>query len=304
MKRFGIHILVLALLLLPRVEAERLQVLVLHPLLAEMTQRIAGDAVDVSCLLPQNANLHGFDPSPGQMAQAQGADLVVAMGKHLEPYLDRLRENMAPGADVYEAGRLVPSVRIDPENEIFACCPVHSHGAIDPHWWHSPMAMRRAVRHLGRKLEELLPAHQEDLRENTRAFMAELEDLHHWAEKTLSVIPRSDRKLVTAHAAFGYFCTEYGFIAVPVKGLTAERNPSPAFLKETLETLRRERVRAVFPEGGVPDAVLDALRESTGVQVARHVHADFMPKHGETYADMFRSNVTRIVEGLGPEPAP
>jgi zinc/manganese transport system substrate-binding protein len=289
---------------LPLRGGERPRVVVLHPLLEEMVQRVAGDAVEVSCLLPPNANVHTFDPTPGEMASAGRADLVVAMGKHLEPYLDRLKENLPESAKVYEAGRLVPSVKIDPDNEIFACCPVHSHGAIDPHWWHSPLAVRRAVRHLGRELEDLLPDRKKEIRERTREVMDELEELHQWTEERVSAIPRDRRKLVTAHAAFGYFCVEYGFHAVPVKGLTAERGPSPNFLKETLETLRRERIRAVFPEDDAPDAVLETLRESAGVVIADHLHADFIPRKGQTYADMFRANVTAITRALAPAETP
>src|SRR5690606_7970930 len=101
---------------------------------------------EVINILPTSANVHTFEPSPGDMARLQEAALVLAMGKHLEIYLDRLKENLPDAVEIYEAGRLVPSVVIDPANEIFACCPAHSHGAIDPHWWHSPLAVRRAVR--------------------------------------------------------------------------------------------------------------------------------------------------------------
>lgn len=289
---------------LPLQGGERSRVVVLHPILEEMVERMGGGAFEVTNLMPSAANVHDFDPSPGQMAEAGRADLVVAMGKNLETYLDRLAENVPDRTEIFEAGRLVPSVKIDPEKEMFACCPVHSHGAIDPHWWHSPMAVRRAVRHLGRELEKLQPGHKKDIRSRTRELMEELEEVHGWAEEKLSAIPRAQRKLVTAHAAFGYFCLEYDFKAVPVKGLTEERNPSPAFLKETIETLKRENIRAVFPETRASDEVLETLRKSAGIQIADSLYADYIPLENETYFDMFRANITRVVEALAPEKSP
>jgi len=75
-------------------------------------------------------------------------------------------------------------------------------------------------------------------------------------------------------------------------------------LKDTLETLRREQIRAVFPEDDAPDAFLETMRESAGVTIAEHLHADFLSNQGETYDQMFRANVTRIVDALAPPGGP
>jgi zinc/manganese transport system substrate-binding protein len=279
-----------------RGEERRPLVVALHPLLSEFAGRLAGEAAEVINILPPNANVHTFEPTPGDMARMQQATLVLAMGKHLEGYLDRLKENLPDGVEIYEVGRLVPSVTIDPTNEVFACCPEHSHGAIDPHWWHSPLAVRRAVRHLGRELEKRFPQHKSGIRDRSNELMNELEELHEWTENQLAVIPRGDRKLVTAHAAFGYFCTEYAFQSIPVQGLTAERNPSPATLAETIDILREENIKVVFPETKASNAILQSLRESTGVKPGSSLYADFLD--GEPYIDMFKSNIASIRKAL------
>lgn len=296
---FSLTVLLWGLLL----RAEPLQVAVLHPLLQEWTERLAGDAVEVTNLLPQKINLHDFNPTPSDMAALQEMDLVLAMGKHLEPYLDRLQENLPSDVVLFEVGRKVPSVKIDPSHEAFVCCPTHALGAIDPHWWHNPMAARRAVRSLGRELEDLLPGKADDIRAATDELMQELEDLHTWAETTLASVPRNQRKLVTAHAAFGYFCKEYGFQAIPVAGISNEGQPTPDFLSETIQILRENQVRALFPERSAGAASLQALRESTGVKVATPLIADFVPRgENDTYESMFRSNVELIASYLGDSP--
>jgi len=274
----------------------------LHPLMTEMVGRIAGERVEVVELMGPQEDPHAFDPKPQDFGRIQKARLVVAMGKNLENYLDRLRENLPAGVPIYEAGRKVPSVVIDIANPIFMCCPAHSHGAIDPHWWHSPVAMRRAVRHLGDELEKLLPEHRNALRENTRTLMRELEGLHAWAEAELSRIPRGGRKLVTAHAAFGYFCETYRFQSIPVMGLTHEQSPTPAYLAETVGILRRERIRAIFPEQNANAKVLETLRSETGVALGNALLADNVGSKRHTYDQMIRHNVNAITAGLAPPP--
>ncbi len=269
-----------------------------HPLLSEMVSRLAGDHVRIEELMGPGGNPHTFDPSPRDLARIQDAVMVVAMGKNLETYLDRLEASLPDGVVIYEAGRLVPSLRIDVENEVFMCCPLHSHGAIDPHWWHSPMAMRTAVRHLGRALERLLPEHSREIRSATREVMSEMEELHQWVENEVKAIPRNQRKLVTAHAAFGYFCDAFGFQSIPVQGLTTEDEPTPAYLSETIRIIRREKIQAVFPEKHASERILDMIVAETGVRLAEPLLADNTGASETTYEDMIRHNVYSILQAL------
>lgn len=278
-------------------------VLTLHPLLSEMVTRIGGEHLQVETLIPATENVHTFQPTPSQMARTQDAALVVAMGKGLEVYLDKLQDNLPEGVEIYEAGRKVPSVQIDPKLAVFACCPTHSHGAIDPHWWHSPLAVRRAARHLGKRLEKLDPEHASEFKANTRKLMDELESLHEWAEDEIKQIPKGDRKLVTSHAAFGYFCVEYGFKAIPVKGLSDQEKPTPEQLAETIKTLKLENIFVVFPETKSSEKMLDTIRQSTGVATAPPLIADFLGPNGESYAVMFKGNVSTIQQALLKRPA-
>jgi len=272
----------------------------LHPFLTEMVSRLAGDAVRIEELMGPGANPHSFDPTPRDLARIQDAVLVVAMGKNLEVYLDRLAAALPDTAVIYEAGRLVPSVRIDADQEIFMCCPAHSHGAIDPHWWHSPQAMRTAVRHLGRQLERSLPEHSGRIRDNTRELMRELEDLHTWASQRLSAIPPKQRKLVTAHAAFGYFCEAFRFVSIPVQGLTHERDPTPAYLAETIDLIRKHEIPAVFPDAHANPRILERLVAETGVRMGATLLADNVGQNRITYAEMMRHNVSAILSALAP----
>lgn len=275
------------------------KVVVLHPLLAEMTRDLMGDTVQVVNILPTNSNLHSFEPTPKDLVDMQDAVLLIAMGKHLETYLDRLRENLPETVAIYEAGRLVPSLKSDPDNAVFACCPEHGLAAIDPHWWQNPLAVRRAVRHLGRELEKKFPAEKESIRARTTEKMDSLEALDRWITQTLSVIPAADRKLVTTHNAFGYFCAQYKFQAVPVRGTNNERDPSTEELAATMEILKTEKVKALFPEGNSSADFLRAVHEASGIPLTAPLNAGFVLQPDETYESVFKQNVEVILSALG-----
>lgn len=284
--------------------ADKPLVVTLHPILTELVSDLMGDAVSVKGILPANANVHSFEPSPQDMVDMQHAVLVVAMGKHLEIYLDRLAENLPEGVEIYEAGRLVPSLQADPKTAMFACCPVHGLASIDPHWWHSPVAVRRAVRHLGRKLEKTFPDQKASIRKNTTRRMRELQELDTWAEEQLATIPKEDRELVTTHTAFGYFCARYEFQAIPIRGVTNEKDPDPEAFAATLKILRDRQIKALFPESAASADDLHAVYETTGIPLSKPLDTAFIFKQADGYDTVFRRNVQRIVTALAPPESP
>lgn len=297
--------LLLSLFILPLIWADDLpKIVTLHPVLTEFVRDLVGDQAKVVNLMAANQNVHSFEPTPGDLVTMQDAVLIVAMGKHLEPYLDRIKENIPNEVKIYEAGRLVPSLQSDPKTAMFACCPVHGLSSIDPHWWQSPMAVRRAVRHLGRELERKFPESKKEIRERTTQKMDALEELHKWTDKTLAKIPAEDRKLITTHNAFGYFCAAYRFQAIPVRGITNERDPSPDEMQATLDAITSAKAKALFPESTTSGDFLKSVSESTGVPLSKALNADFILASDETYISEYKNNVTHILEALGGESGP
>ncbi len=276
----------------------RLRIATLHPLLTDIAQNVGGNRVDVVSLLKPGGDPHHYAPSPGDLSRIRNASLVLASGKGLEPYLDRLAANLSQEQRLIEVGRRIPSIKIE-VGELFTCCPAHSKGSVDPHWWHSIANVSRAARHLSEEFSNAAPEHRTYFQENSRAYIARLSALKQWAERELSVIPRSNRDLVTAHAAFGYFCKEFGFRSIPVLGLSGESDPSPQYLSQTIEALRKNRVKAVFPEHTNNPKVLSAIVAETGVKVGEPLIADGTGEGDTaTFEGMMRHNIHAIVNGL------
>ena len=131
-----------------------------------------------------------------------------------------------------------------------------------------------------------------------KAYGEDLEKLYRWTKKQVNTIPRSQRYLATAHAAFGYFCKEFGFKALPVQGLTKERSPKPHYLAETINLIRTKNIPAVFPENSANPKVLSAMVKETGVRLGGTLLADAPSEQYPTYLDAYRYNVNTIVGSL------
>ena len=301
MTRSLLSILVGIVLAVPFIAVADLKVATLHPLLDDLAKNVGGEHVVVVPMMGEGADPHAFDPKPSDLIKADSSRLILASGKGLETYLKKIGGNLQPGQEIFEVGRKIPSLKVE-VGAVFACCPNHSQGAIDPHWWHGISSMQRATRYLAAEFCRVDPENAAAYKANAKAYSKKLDELSNWAKEELSKIPRSDRSLATSHAAFGYFCREFGFKAVPVQGLNREREPTPKYLGETVEVIKKQKIKAVFPEHFANDKVLKSMVRGTGVKLAGSLIADGVG-FGEaaTYEGMMRHNVSTIVAALGTE---
>lgn len=276
------------------------KVATLHPLLADLTRQVGGAHVEIVEIVKAGGDVHHFEPAARDVATMRGSVLLLAMGKHLEAYLDKLRDSVGTGVKIVEVGRPIPSLKLEPGQEIFICCPEHAHNSIDPHWWHSADNMKRAARVIADELSAVDPANEAAYSAGAKAAGNRFDELKKWAQQQISVIPRSDRKLVTAHAAFGYFCKEYGFKSVPVLGIGRSDDTSAQYIAQTIQVIREHKIRAVFPEDQANPKVLTEIVRSTGVKLGGTLVADGTSKDAHTFETMLSHNVRAIVAALKP----
>lgn len=277
--------------------AEPLQVSALHPLMADLARQVGGERVRVFDLVGEGGNPHRYEPRPSDMKQMQASALVLAGGKNLENYLDRLRSTLS-GVTILEVGRTIPSLTVG-KDAVYTCCPTHGAGALDPHWWHGIENMRRAGRVVAQAFAEKDPAGKVDYFGNANAYGQRLGNLKKWAKAELGRVPRGQRKLVTAHNAFGYFAKEFGFEVIAVAGLNKEQNTTPQEQAKTIESVKQSGVRAVFPELGAGTKSLEAISTATGVRLGTALISDGNGTGGDAgFEAMIRHNVGAITQAL------
>ena len=273
----------------------------LNPIVADLARQVGGDRVTVIELMKPGMNPHAYRPSPADMRAARGARLILAAGKGLETYLGDVEDSLEPGQSILEVGARLPGLTLDSSHEVFACCPSHVAGAVDPHWWHDVRQTKRAARILAGEFARYDGEGASIYRQRADAYEKRLDELHRWIRKEVARIPRRQRVLATSHAAFSHFCDAYGFKSVPIQGLSTERQPTPNYLAEVIETIRREGVVAVFPEVAANPKVIESMVKETGVRVGGSLFAGTPAGDAASYEAMMRHNVKTIVSTLAPE---
>jgi len=275
--------------------AAELKVATLHPLLGDLARKIGGEAVEVVNLIGPNADPHHFEPTPADLQRAEGAALFLAAGLGLEADLPALK-SIARGR-ILEVGASLPVLYAEDHghDHDHEDGELHEH-AIDPHWWHSIDRFRRATLIVAEAFATVSPGHADEFRKNAAAYRESLDALERWVRVRLAGIPREKRQLATAHAAFNYFCADFGFEPIPVAGLNREQTPDPAQLSRLIGELKARHVAAVFPEKESNPKLLQSITRDTGIRSGEPLIAD--GTNVASYEAMVRHNVEAIVKAL------
>ena len=276
---------VLMLFGLGAAQAAELKIASLHPLLSEMARNIGGEAVEVVDLFPANGDLHSFAPGSKQMAAAANADMLLACGKGIEPYLAELAESMPADTVIVGLGRDIPNVYLPNSRRA------------DPHWWNTPENMKRASRTLLATLSQLAPAQQATFTAGQKKYAATMDALTRKARLQFSRIPQNRRYLVTGHAAMCHFCEEFGFTPITIHGISKESEGDTATLAALLNDLRAKDVRCIFTEVGASPKILEVIAEQLGVPTAPLVLDGVFPGQ-QSYEKLFMHNVNTISKQL------
>lgn len=282
------------------------KVATLHPILADLARQVGGANVEVVEILKPGADIHHFEPAPKDLAEMRGTKLLLASGKGLESFLDKLRDSLGADVKLVEVGAKIPSIPFEEHHHEHGEAEKgheehdHHHGSEDPHWWHSAENMKRAARVVADELSAVDPANASAYAAGAKVASKRFGELKSWAQKEIAKVGKKDRLLVTAHGAFGYFCKEYGFEPISLLGIGRSDDASSKHVAETVEEIREHGIKAVFPEDQANPKVLAEIARSTGVKIGEPLIADGTAKVAHTFETMLAHNVRSIVAALVP----
>ncbi|GAB2786399.1 metal ABC transporter substrate-binding protein [Halomonas shantousis] len=304
--------------LTPAQAAEPLDVVASFSILGDMVERVGGSHVAVKTLVGPEGDAHVYSPSPSDARALASADLVVINGLQFEGWMERLID-----ASGYTGPRVVASQGVAPlgldedghaahddhddhdghdhhHDESEHAHAGHDHGSTDPHAWQDLERGEQYVINIRNGLIEADPEHAADYRANAAQYVEEIQALDAEIRERLGEIPAEHRTVITGHDAFGYFSQAYGVDFLAPVGVSTEAEPSAADMARLIQQIRERDVRALFLESMSNPAMIQQIRQETGVTVGGTLYADTLAKEGEasTYLGMFRHNVRMLHDAL------
>ena len=276
----------------------RPSVVVSTPILGALVTEIVGDSAEVTVLMPNGVDPHGWEASPKEIEALSSADVVVINGLHLEESLDEAIDAARDGGvRIFEAADHVDVIEhaedesgeshSEDESE-------HEHADGDPHIWTDAAAMADVALALGDEFAEA----GIDVGDQASVVYERLLTLDNDLSKSVEAVEASERKLVTGHESLAYLARRYGFelVGAVIPGLSSESEVSAGELAELKEVIVAEKVGVIFSEAGTPDQVVEAIADETGADVVV-LDTHLLPEDG-TYDTFMTELVSAIVSAL------
>jgi len=205
------------------------------------------DGVEISNLTsPHIGCLHDYQLTAGDARKLAEADLLLANGAGMEPFLDKL-------------SRQSPDLRVV---EVSEGIPLMDGNA---HVWVSFEGARRQVDNITAALAAAAPDKADALRANAEAYKASITALDERMHAAL--VPHKGVRIMTFHEAFPYFAREFGLELVGVVEREPGTEPSARELAETIDLVRERGVKALFTEPQYSDRSAQVIARETGVKI-------------------------------------
>jgi ABC-type Zn uptake system ZnuABC Zn-binding protein ZnuA len=269
----------------------RLPVVTTTTVFADMIQNVGGDLVTVTSLAGKNADVHTFEPTPGDIRTVSAARLLVMNGLGLDDWLGRTITNAAAtGTPLVKLAVDLPGVELLPGEEP---------GTQNPHLWMDVRYAELYVDRIAAALKSADAGNSAAYDRQAAAYKTRLDALDQRVRTRIATVPEANRKLVMFHDAFPYFAREYGITVVGVAVEAPGQDPSAAQTAALIEAIRVAGVKAIFSESQFPTKLVDRLAEETGAKVVANLYDDALGDPPvTTYEALIDWDVDELVAAL------
>jgi zinc/manganese transport system substrate-binding protein len=271
---------------------EKLKVVTSFSILADITQQIAGDKLELHNLVGADADAHVYQPSTDDAKAVFAADLIIANGLGFEPWLARLIDSSeAPGKRIDASAGVLP-LMLDEEGQRVA----------DPHAWQNLANAEIYVRNIANTLSQIDTANAEYYAYRSEAYISQIRVLLSEARRSLGQLPPAQRTIITSHDAFGYLGQAYGLNFIAPQGLSTEDEPSAAEVAALIRQIRTDGVRAVFVENIRDPRLIQQIAAEGGAKVGGTLYSDALASAGpaSSYLGMLKHNLDTLLAALKP----
>lgn len=265
-------------------------VLTTFTVLQDIAQNVAGEHAVVESITKPGTEIHGYEPTPGDLRRASRADLILDNGLGLEAWFAQFVD----GLDV-------PHVVVSDGIETMPIAEDAYEGRANPHAWMSPLNVQHYADTIADALADLDPAHAADYAANADAYKTELQAVQDELVDDLAALPANERALVTCEGAFSYLARDAGLTEQYIWAVNAEQQATPQQIARTIAFVEENGVPAVFCESTVSDAPMQRVVEATDAAFGGILYVDSLSAPDgpvPTYLDLIRHDARMIVAGL------
>ena len=245
-------------------EVDKLKVVASFYPLAFFAQEIGGEEVIVRQLIPDNTEVHTWQPSFADILAVDEADVIIYNGASLDHWFE---DDILPIIDssdkiiveTTDGIQLLETTQETGEHE----------GLHDPHTWISPFIAKQQAQNIYEALIQKDPDHEEYYSERWQKLRTRFEELDNNYLTGLST--KTKEEVFVAHSAFGYLADRYGFKQHGVIGISADEQPSASVYANLVEMMIEHEIYVVYVDPVYTDESAQTLKNDLETRTDQNV---------------------------------
>ncbi len=263
----------------------RLQVAVAFYPVEELARQVGGDDIEVLTLVGPGEEAHEFEPTAGQVAGLENADVVFYLGSGFQPNLESVIESLPDSVravDLFDGLKLLTGA-----------------DGPDPHVWLDPHDMQTMAQTVAGVLSDESPAQAAVFATASDRYIGELAALSE--EYELGLAQCDVPVMITTHRAYAYLANAFGLTHQAIAGVSPGDEPSAKALEAIAEFASQNGVTTIFFEEELSDLAATVGSE-IGVGTTALATVESLTRSqldtGESYLSIMRDNLEALRVGM------
>lgn len=259
--------------------------------IADMARNVAGDAAVVESVTKAGAEIHYYEPTPGDIIRAQDADLILWNGLNLELWFEQFFANMTD----------VPSVQVSDGITPIGIAEGEYTGKPNPHAWMGLESALIYVDNIRDAMSEHDPDNAATYAANAETYKAEITAAIAPLRAAVLAVPEDQRWLVSCEGAFSYLIRDFRMKELFLWPINADAQGTPQQVRKVVDAVRANNIPAVFCESTVSQDPAKQVARETGARYGGVLYVDSLTEADgpvPTYIDLLRVTSQTIVTGL------
>lgn len=270
---------------------EKFKAVTTFTVIADIAKNVAGDAAIVESITKPNAEIHDYQPTPGDIIKAQDANLIFWNGLGLELWFEKFFENL----------KNVPSVVVSTGVEPMGITEGPYNGKPNPHAWMSPNAALIYVDNIRDAFMEHDPANKDIYAKNAETYKDQIKATIDPIRAELAAIPAEKRWLVSSEGAFSYLARDFDLKELYLWPINADQQGTPQQVRKVIDEVKKNQITVVFSESTISDKPAKQVARETGAKYGGVLYVDSLSDPSgpvPTYIDLLKVTSGTVAKGL------
>jgi len=275
----------------PAAAQEKFKAVTTFTVIADIARNVAGDLAVVESITKPGAEIHNYQPTPGDIQRAQGAQLILWNGLNLELWFEKFFRNL----------RNVPSVVVSQGVEPMGISEGPYKGKPNPHAWMSPAAALIYVDNIRDAFARHDPKNAEAYKANAEAYKARIKAVIEPVKAELAAVPAEKRWLVSSEGAFSYLARDFELKELYLWPINADQQGTPQQVRKVIDAVRKNKITVVFSESTISEKPAQQVARETGANYGGVLYVDSLSEADgpvPTYIDLLKVTADTIAKGL------